>query len=268
MKAITFALILMAIMPGRVSAAAVQMHDVPGAAVARIETAIPALKQVSARPGLHLVWQVSTYARLRSQLSAPAVVLMAYPGQVLLREQDMALYWAPTLSQQLQLAIQLRPGLRRVGVLITPTTQSLLADLRRSSQAQGISLEVLNIKDEINTRELALLIQSVDLLLAVPDEQLFSAVNAKLLLLPAYRLQRPWLGPNAAFVNAGAAATLQVPRDTIVQAIADTLQHWQQHGRLPASRQLSADEVLVNAPVLRSLGLRMPANAISTGGQP
>jgi len=245
-------------LPGWARAAAVQMHAVPAAAVSALRTALPSLQAVDADAELQLVWQAKHYQQLSAKLTSPAIVLMAYPGQVNLRPQDMALYWSPTLAQQLQLAKELDPGLKRVGVVLTPATKVLLADLKQSAHAKGVVIESLLIDGEINTRQLAQFMQSVDLLLAAPDEQLFSPVNAKLLLLPSYRLQRPWVGPNAAFVQAGAVATHQVSRASLIQAISSAITHWQQQQKLPASRVLVADDVVVNAPVLRSMGLRQP----------
>lgn len=258
MRAITFGLLCCFILPNWASAAAVQMHAVPAAAATALRSALPTLQTVENDAELQLVWQAQHYQQLSAKLNTPAIVLMAYPGQVQLRPQDMALYWSPTLAQQLTLAQELNPGLKRVGVVLTSATLSLLPELAQKAKAQGIVVESLVINGEINSRLLAQFMQSVDVLLAAPDEQLFSPLNAKLLLLPSYRLSRPWVGPNAAFVQAGAVATQQVSRAALIQAISTAISHWQQHKRLPASRVLAADEVVVNAPVLRSLGLRQP----------
>ncbi|MDP1540663.1 MAG: hypothetical protein Q8L72_08435 [Moraxellaceae bacterium] len=245
-------------LPNWVQASAVQMHAVPAAAVSALRSALPTLQTVDSGAELQLIWQAQHYQQLSAKLSTPAIVLLAYPGQANVRPQDMALYWSPTLAQQLQLAQELNPGLKRVGVVLSPATKALFEAFKQAVQAQSIVVESLVIDGDINTRQLAAFMQSVDVLLAAPDEQLFSPINAKLLLLPSYRLQRPWVGPNAAFVQAGAVATQQVSRATLINAISSAISHWQQHKNLPASRVLSADEVVVNAPVLRSLGLRQP----------
>jgi hypothetical protein len=258
MKAITFGLLCCFILPSWASAAAVQMHAVPAAAATALRAVIPALQTVDNNAELQLIWQAQHYQQLNAALNTPAIVLMAYPGQVTMRPQDMALYWSPSLVQQLSLALELNAGLKRVGVVLTSATLSLLPELVQKAKARGIIVESLVINGEINSRRLAQFMQSVDVLLAAPDEQLFSPLNAKLLLLPSYRLNRPWVGPNAAFVQAGAVATQQVSRAALIQAISTAISYWQQHQRLPASRVLAADEVVVNAPVLRSLGLRQP----------
>lgn len=258
MKALTFGLLCCFMLPSWVGATALQIHTVPAAAVSALRLALPNVQAVDSDAELQLVWQAQHYQQLSAKLNSPAIVLMAYPGQVALRPQDMALYWSPTLAQQLLLAQELKPSLKRVGVVLSTATLSLLPALAQNAKAQGIIVESLVLNGDINSRRLAQFMQSVDVLLAVPDEQLFSPVNAKLLLLPSYRLNRPWVGPNAAFVQAGAVATQQVSRAALIAAISDAISHWQQHKRLPASRVLVADEVVVNAPVLRSLGLRQP----------
>ena len=258
MKAITFGLLCCFILPRWADAASVQLHAVPPAAVTALRSVMPTLQTVENEAELQLVWQAQRYQQLSATLDTPAIVLMAYPGQVTLRPHDMALYWSPPLAQQLTLALELNPGLKRVGVVLTSDTLGLMPDVTQKAKALGIIVESLVINGEINSRQLAQFMQSVDVLLAAPDDQLFSALNAKLLLLPSYRLNRPWVGPNAAFVQAGAVATRQVSRTALILAISTAISHWQQHKRLPESRALVADEVVVNAPVLRSLGLRQP----------
>jgi hypothetical protein len=256
MKAITLGLLCCLLWPGWASATAVHLQGVPTTAVTALRAAMPNLQPVDDGAELQLIWQAQHYQQLKASLTTPAIVLLAYPGQVKLRPQDMALYWAPTLAEQFQLAKELNPGIKRVGVVLTPATQPLLHDLKR--HAIGLMIEPLLIDGDINTRQLAQFMQSVDVLLAAPDDQLFSPANTKLLLLPSYRLQRPWVGPSAAFVQAGAVATRQVSRQHLIQAIRSAIEHWQQKQTLPASRALVADEVVVNAPVLRSMGLRQP----------
>ncbi len=117
MRAITFGLLCCFILPNWASAAAVQMHAVPAAAATALRSALPTLQTVENDAELQLVWQAQHYQQLSAKLNTPAIVLMAYPGQVQLRPQDMALYWSPTLAQQLTLAQELNPGLKRVGVV-------------------------------------------------------------------------------------------------------------------------------------------------------
>lgn len=256
MKATTLGLLCCLLWPDWASATAVHMQGVPSTAVTALRTAIPHMQLVNDGEELQIIWQAQHYQQFMDALTTPAIVLLAYPGQVKLRPQDMALYWAPTLAQQLQLAKALNPGIKRVGVVLTPATRILLHELKQ--HAKDLMIESLLIEGVIHTRELAQFMQSVDVLLAAPDDQLFSPANAKLLLLPSYRLQRPWVGPSAAFVQAGAVATQQVSRQHLIQAIRSAIAHWQQQQTLPASRVLVADEVVVNAPVLRSMGLRQP----------
>ncbi|MDO9620485.1 MAG: hypothetical protein Q7I91_01120, partial [Moraxellaceae bacterium] len=129
-----------------------QMHAVPAAAATALRSALPTLQTVENDAELQLVWQAQHYQQLSSKLNTPAIVLMAYPGQVQLRPQDMALYWSPTLAQQLTLAQELNPGLKRVGVVLTSATLSLLPELAQKAKAQGIVVESLVINGEINSR--------------------------------------------------------------------------------------------------------------------
>ena len=107
----------------------------------------------------------------------------------------------------------------------------------------------------LQARDIAELAQRADLLVAVNDEQLFGSDNAKLILLTAYRHQRAWIGPTPAYVHAGAIATLTVSKSGLLSALIERVRHWQRHRRLGASQVLTADQVICNHQVARSLGL-------------
>lgn len=230
-------------------------HQVPSPAQTALLAAAPDL-QPAEMGEVHLFWRPEAYLQQRDRLQQPALVLMAYPGQVALRPQDQALFWAPDLGRQLQLAQQLRPRLQRVGVITRPSTMPLVRAVQAAHP--GIEWQVVEVGLPLPVRVLTELVAQVDVLIAVPDDQLFSPELARLLLTTAYRQQKAWVGPNEAFVKAGAAATWQVAREALIAAVADDLAYWSQHRRWRGSRQLPTDDLVINAPVIRSLGLRQP----------
>lgn len=240
----------------------VTLHEVPPTAEAALRTAWPQLEPVAAgaasatRSAVHLFWRAETYQLQQHRLDRPALVLMAYPGQAPLRAQDTALYWAPDLQRQLALAETLHPRLQRVGVITRAATRPLVDAAQRARP--DIQWIVLDVELPLKPREVAALAAQTDVLIAVPDEMLFSPALARVLLTTAYRHRRAWIGPNAAYVRAGAAATWQVSRTALTAAVVDALRHWDRHQRWPGSRTLPADERLLNRPILRSLDLRMP----------
>lgn len=207
---------------------------------------------------LTLVWGSGAYLRARSQYpDQPLLLLAQTASDATLRERDAALYWAPSLAQQLQLARTILPGLSRVGIFYRPAQRAEVDALR---QLAGPALVVRQVSAALDVRDISDLAQRVDILLASNDDFLFGRDSAKLVLLTAYRHQRAWVGPTPAFVRAGAIASLGVSKRALLQAISTKVRYWQTHGSLGVSETLMADEVVCNAQVARSLNLILPAS--------
>lgn len=214
---------------------------------------------------LTLVWQADGYARSISLFPAQPVLLLAQSQTGLsLRSQDAALVWGPPLSQQVQLARQLLPGLRRIGVLHRGSQRAEVEALR---QLPDIEILPRLVEAPLEARVIAELAQRSDILIASNDELLFNRDSAKLVLLTAYRHQRAWIGPTPAFVTAGALATRAVGKEALLQAIVEKVRSWQRQHRLGGSQQLAADEVVCNQQVARSLGLSPGSVAGCQGGR-
>lgn len=203
-----------------------------------------------------LVWQAESYSRTSSQFSGQPILLLAQsPTELSLRSQDAALFWGPTLAQQVQLARQIRPGLQRIGILYRNAQRAEIETLLQDGG--GASILARAVDDALSAREISELALRTDILIASNDERLFNRDSAKLVLLTAYRHQRAWIGPTPAFVTAGALATRAVAKEALLHAIVEKIRHWQKQHRLGGSQQLPADDVICNLQVARSLGLSL-----------
>lgn len=255
---LTGLLLLLALLAQPAAAAVkVQVLSAPSAALSALRSGSPDVQWLAEgsreSPDLFLVWQASAYAQARARAGdTPVLVLAQHPGQVSLRSQDAALYWAPALEQQIQLARQIRPGLTRIGIL---HRAGHTADLDALPALPGVNLVTRAVSGPLQARDIAELAQRADLLVAVNDEQLFGSDNAKLILLTAYRHQRAWVGPTPAYVHAGAIASMAVSKGELLAALIERVRHWQRSRRLGASQVLTADQVICNHQVARSLGL-------------
>lgn len=186
----------------------------------------------------------------------PRIFLLPAPGHDL-QPGETAVYWAPSLSDQLRLAREILPGLRRVGLLVSP------ADLPRAHAlraAAGPRLDVLVREAEpgLLARQVGEIAPIADLLLAPVDPLLYSRDNLKPVLLAAYRQNRVFIGPTPVWVRAGSLASLYATPQTLAGDVAAAVRSWQQGGRWPAPAPASRFDVITNPQVARSLGLRLP----------
>ncbi len=186
-----------------------------------------------------------------------------YPADTTHTERRLhtALYIDQPFKRQLNLCRLIVPDLRHLAVLYGPTSQDSDRDLRSAAQQSGISLITQHVTAGTNPN--AALDQVLDdsqLLLALPDPDVFTRYTVAGLLLTAYHHAVPIIGFSAAYVKAGALAAVystpeQIGRDAAEMALAArTDAGW----ALPAPRYPAYYNVAVNRQVGRSLSLKLP----------
>lgn len=197
------------------------------------------------------------------QLQRPRLLLLPTAGSAVLQSDETAVYWAPSLRDQLRLAARIMPGLRRVGLLVGEQ------DLRRTealrnSVADSVELVVRTTTPALLTRQVAEMAASTDVLVAPVDASLYSRDNLKPVLMAAYRQHRALIGPNPAWVRAGALASLYVTPETLAADTAAAILFFRENLRWPAPGPASRFDVITNPQVARALGLRLPDAASLT----
>lgn len=180
--------------------------------------------------------------------------------------QFSALYLDQPLSRQLELIRLALPDARRVGVLWGQESQGQDAALKSLALARGLELVEATVgRDESLFPHLKSVLQETDLLLAVPDPQLYNSSSIQNILLASFRARVPLMAFSPAYVRAGALLALHVtPAQTGLQAAA-MARAVLQGKALPATPLYSQDfDIAVNEHVARSLGLTLDAQALRT----
>ena len=173
--------------------------------------------------------------------------------------QFSALYLDQPLSRQLDLVRMALPTARRVGVLWGPESQGQAPALKGLAQARGLELVEATVeRNEPIFRDLNGVLENADLLLAVPDAQLFNSGSIQNILLASFRARVPLVAFSPAYVRAGALLALYVtPTQVGLQAAAIT--RGVLEGKPLAATPIYSQDfsVAVNEHVARSLGLTL-----------
>ena len=176
------------------------------------------------------------------------------PGRV------TAIYLDQPAARQAAFIHHLLPGQKRAGLLLSNETRTIPGQYRQAFSNQGLALESEDVDTE-NTLLPALnsLLARVNLLLAVPDSNIYHRNNIKPILITAFRYQRPVIGYSPAFVNAGALAAIHSTPAQIARQTADTIL---MHGTsLPAPSAPTQFAIAINTNVAQSLGLNIADEA-------
>ncbi len=169
------------------------------------------------------------------------------------------------LSRQIRLVRIALPKFKRVGVILGPHSRKLKKDVQHAGRLGGANLfiEEVNSEKEL-VSSLSKLLDSVDIVLAIPDKRVFNRRTARNLLLISYRQKVPLMGYSKAYVNAGALlAVYSTPRE-LGQHIAETIlltattRQW----RLPPAQFPRYYSVAVNERVARSLGIYIDSESV------
>lgn len=166
-----------------------------------------------------------------------------------------AIYLDQPLKRQLDLINAVLPEARSVGVLYAAPPKELGA-LRTLAAARKLELNERLVTSASNMHAaLQELLISSDVLLALPDAEIYNTSTIRNILLATYRNKVPLIGFSAGYVKAGAlCAVFSTPEQIARQSLA-IIQGYAEQGTLPAAQYAAAFEVSVNEQVARSLGL-------------
>ncbi|MCX8086754.1 MAG: hypothetical protein N3C63_07600 [Rhodocyclaceae bacterium] len=163
------------------------------------------------------------------------------------------------LSRQFNLLRLALPQARRIGVLAGPQTRPLLPVLEKEARARGLSLVV---SPEVISAEqiypaLRAVIESADVLLALPEPLIYNNATLQNILLTLYRGRLPLVSFSAAHVRAGAVMALYSTPAQVTRHAATLIKSWQAGRGWPLPQPPREFAVAVNAKVAASLGLAL-----------
>ncbi len=172
--------------------------------------------------------------------------------------QLSALYVDQPWSRHIELLFAALPQTHRIGLLYSSEFSKTLAELNKLAthhDAKLLAQQVESNEQLFNALEMTL--NRSDVLLAVPDSEIYTSNNIRNILMSSYRHKIPLIGISKGYVNAGAlCAVFTSPEDLALQA--SKISHiFAQSKRLPAAQFPDVYEVATNPEVARTLGIKL-----------
>lgn len=175
-----------------------------------------------------------------------------------------ALYLDQSMARQLDLVHLAFPTAQRVGVLFGG--ESIAQRTAISAAAAARSLVLVNgVVSPAHTVANALsdALDGSDILLAVPDPQVFNPNTVANVLMSTYRARVPVVAFSPAYVRSGAALSLHTLPSQVGAQAAVLVRQFLQSGVLPASQYPLDFSISVNERVARSMGLDLDARDLT-----
>lgn len=170
------------------------------------------------------------------------------------------------LSRQLALVRLALPDAKKLGVLLGPDSKGLAPALNGLAATRGFKVVESTLKQGepvfIGLRQVLV---AADVLLALPDPEVYNTNSLQNILLASFRAGVPMVAFSPAYARAGALLALYVTPDQIGQQ-AGELALGVLRGKALPGQAVSAQgfSISVNSHVARSLGLDLDANQLST----
>ncbi len=168
--------------------------------------------------------------------------------------RSSAIYIDQPLERQVSLLVAALPKAGEVGVLYTAPPPGL-SSLRRLLAERNLQLHEQAVGQNSLFDALEDVLAKSDVLLVLPDIEIYNAGTIRNILLAAYRKQVPLIGISQSYVKAGALCAIYSTPAQIAQQAAEAVGQFAASGKLPPSQYPKEFEVSVNAQVARSLDL-------------
>lgn len=168
-----------------------------------------------------------------------------------------AVYLDQPPERQMELIRLALPKARRVGVLVGDGWKMHTAALEGAARERGLSLVKSQVGPDGLFPALQALLPDIDVLLALPDSEVFNSQTAANILTAAYRRQVPLFGFSPAYVKAGALMALYSTPAQVGKRGGEMLRQAMSINSLPPPQWPSDFTVGVNRDVARSLGVAL-----------
>lgn len=143
------------------------------------------------------------------------------------------------------------PKHKTVGLLYSSDTHILLPRLPR-----GMSLNAQSTRSAENFfATLESVLNNSDVLLVIPDSEIYSSSNVRNILLTSYRHQVPLIGISQAYVNAGALGAIFSIPEQLAEQTGEMIVSFARNRRLPEPQYPKLFTISLNQQVAHSLGI-------------
>lgn len=175
-----------------------------------------------------------------------------------------AIFLNQPLDRQIDLIRTALPKHRRLGVIYGPSSRYAEPQIKALAKRAGLELESVMVESRADVgAALRRLLKRIDVLLALPDPEVYSKQTVFNVLLSSYHNGVPVVGFSKGYVKAGALLALYSTPEQIGRHIAKVVQQYFSSGQqLPPPQYPEDFSVLINESVAHSFKIRLPAETL------
>lgn len=162
---------------------------------------------------------------------------------------------SPTLVRQMALIKSMSPHVERIGLFYSRAQKKQAEEAQNIAKTFGFTLLAAPIDDPLEWDRNALnVLKQADIILGIDDPELYNPVTIRGILMRLYRSNRALVGPDKAFVKAGAVASVYSGVSDTLKAAAGIIRDT---GNWPAIYLNPYYQISTNEQVARSLHISL-----------
>ena len=168
-----------------------------------------------------------------------------------------AVFLDQPLTRQARLLRLAFPMTRIIGLLLGPESRLNIAEIRGALAQESLVAEFEDCVQCPIASQLQTVLERAEVVLAVPDQQIFNSNTIAGILSAGYRRRIPLVGFSPSYVKAGAALALYSTPEQQGIVSAEIVSRFLQSGNLPPPHASSLFTIGVNPDVARAFGLML-----------
>ncbi len=176
-----------------------------------------------------------------------------------------AIFLNQPLDRQINLIRTALPKHKRLGVIYGPSSRYAEPHIKVLAKQAGLQLESVTVDSRAGVgAALRRLLKRIDVLLALPDPEVYSKKTVFNVLLSSYHNGVPVVGFSKGYVKAGALLALYSTPEQIGRHMAEVVQQYFSSGQqqLPPPQYPEDFSVLINESVAHSFKIRLADEAL------
>ena len=176
-------------------------------------------------------------------------------------KKDAILYMAQPYCRQIRFIKLLNSKWKTIGLLNSQEKPINTKIIRQCAKKHGIDTYIVNtINNEQLKDDIKEVLNHSDLLLALPDKNIYNSQSVKNLLLTSYRHRKPVIAFSKNFVDAGALAAIYSTTEQIAQSASTLIEQYFKLGQRfkKSVHYPDAFDVSINRQVFNALDLTTP----------
>ena len=176
-------------------------------------------------------------------------------------KNDAILYMTQSYCRQIGFTKLLNPNWKTISIIGSEEKPIDRTSIKQCAKSLNIKTYIVSTTDrEYLTDTIELALNNSDVLLALPDNNIYNSRSVKNILLTSYRNRKPVIGFSKNFVNAGALAAVYSNTDQIANSANNLIDNYYKQNKNFKQKTNHPEnfDISINRQVFRALNLATP----------